>query len=358
MSKSLGNGVDPLEVVDEYGADTLRFSLITGNTPGNDMRFSREKVQGSQKFCNKLWNASRFALMNLDGFDPTKGAPAADSLELSDRWILSRLQHTKAKVQRHLARFDVGEGARTLYQFTWNELCDWYIELAKPRLYDQDNVQARYNAQYVLWTTLEQTLRLLHPFIPFITEELWQHLPGTGKTIVVSPWPKENELLRDTEAEEQFELLMEAIRGIRNIRAELNISPGQRTPAILQVDDRRLYDTLIEGSEYISDLARVDSLELRANTEEKPQKALAAIVRGIEVYVPLEGVVDIDAELERLRDELEEARAFLAESQARLANDNFVKKAPEEVVARERTRKQEQADRVSRLEERISQLSE
>jgi len=196
MSKSLGNGIDPVEVIEKYGADTLRFMLITGNTPGNDMRFYWERVESARNFANKLWNASRFMLMNLEGFDKTF-VPEASDYTLADKWILSRYAKTAISITENLEKFELGEAGRSLYDFIWNEFCDWYIELSKARLYDKENVRPRKVAQYVLGYVLEHTLRLLHPFMPFITEEIWQHIPHEGKSIMVADWPTGEEAKLD-----------------------------------------------------------------------------------------------------------------------------------------------------------------
>src|SRR5690606_960754 len=244
MSKSLGNGVDPLEVIDQYGADALRMTLVSGVAPGNDMRYHPEKVEASRNFANKIWNAARFALMHLEGFTPRLGVDRADEdgeasgawqrflaeegVELADRWILSRYHRTVAEVTRHLGRYDLGEGARTLYDFIWSEFCDWYIELVKERLNGRRGEAARRAAQQVLWYVLKGTLELLHPYMPFITEELWQHLPGTGESIVVTPWPTSDPQLIDPRVEEAMDVVMDVIKAIRNIRAEKGVPPGRQ----------------------------------------------------------------------------------------------------------------------------------
>ncbi|MBR6635862.1 MAG: valine--tRNA ligase, partial [Phascolarctobacterium sp.] len=230
MSKSLGNGIDPLEVIDQYGADTLRFMLITGNTPGNDMRFYWERVESTRNFANKIWNASRFALMNIEGYDPNaKLAPYT----LADRWILSRLQHVSKEVTDLLGKFELGEAGRSIYDFIWGEVCDWYIELAKPRLYNKENAEERATAQHVLATVLTSAMQLLHPYMPFITEEIYQCLPHQAESIMVSEWPFAKEELMDDEAERLMGAIMDSIKAIRNMRAEVNVPPGKKVPAIL-----------------------------------------------------------------------------------------------------------------------------
>lgn len=231
MSKSLGNGIDPVEVIDQYGADTLRFMLITGNTPGNDMRFINDRVVATRNFANKLWNASRFMLMNLEGFDKSF-VPAEEDYTLADKWIMSRYAKTAQGVTANLEKFELGEAGRLIYEFIWNEFCDWYIELAKARLYDKENLRPRQTAQYVLGYVLEGTLRLLHPFMPFITEEIWQHIPHEGISIMVSQWPGNDEkalsqLINDGD-EAAMTAIMESIKTIRALRLEVNAAPGKR----------------------------------------------------------------------------------------------------------------------------------
>lgn len=360
MSKSLGNGIDPLEVIERYGADTLRFTLVTGNAPGNDMRFSWEKVEGSRNFCNKLWNAARFALLHMDDFDPAAGEPC---LELADRWILSRVRRVAGEVDRHLERYDLGEAARELHQFIWGELCDWYIELVKPRLYGEGK-EARYAVQHTLWRAFDTALRLLHPFMPFITEEIWQHLPHDGDSLMVMPWPARRAVagLEDTEpaadprAEEQMEVIIEVTRSIRSLRAEVGVDAGKRGWVLLEAGSQLAREALETGRAYILELGRVEELHLIAAGADVPRRALTNVVKGVKITMPLEGLVDLDRERERLQKELAGARAELERSQRKLANHGFVSQAPPQVVDRERERNGELAIAVKKLEERLAQL--
>ncbi|HEY8417772.1 MAG TPA: valine--tRNA ligase [Limnochordales bacterium] len=360
MSKSLGNGVDPLEVIREYGADALRFTLVTGITPGNDTRYQPEKVEASRNFCNKIWNASRFAMMNLEDFNPAEADLKSRSLNLHDRWILSRLDWTTAELTRHLERFDLGEGARTLYEFIWSELCDWYIELIKPRLYGRHGEESRRTAQHVLWHVLETTLRLLHPYMPFISEEIWQLLhrvtgtPVPVPSVMVARWP-EPAGWRDEAVEQEMQVLIDIVRGIRNVRAEKQVEPGRQIKAIVQAPAARR--ALVEDAvPYIQALARVGEIRIIDEAEPAPEHAIAVIAGGVQVHLPLAGLVDIEQETARLEKELAETEQQLAAVNARLANAAFVAKAPEHVVQRERQRQQELAEKERLLRQRLAEL--
>lgn len=360
MSKSLGNGVDPLEVIAEFGADALRFTLVSGIAPGNDTRYHPDKVEASRNFCNKIWNASRFALMNLEDFDPAASALADRQLSLHDRWILSRLDWTTAEVDRHLERYDLSEAARVLYEFVWSELCDWYIELIKPRLYGRSGEESRRTAQHVLWHVLETALRLLHPYMPFLTEEIWQLLYETTGTkretvsVMKAPWPTPSGR-RDEAAEADMEVFTEIVRAIRNVRAEQHVEPGRRIAAILHAAPER-HPLLKEAAPHIQTLARVEQLDIRPPDAPKPEQAIAAVAGRVELFVPLAGLVDVKQELARLNKELAETTAQLQALDGRLGNENFVNKAPAPVVERARKQRQETAEQQQLLQRRIEQL--
>ena len=319
MSKSLGNGIDPLEVVEKYGADTLRFMLITGNTPGNDMRFYWERVESTRNFANKLWNASRFVLMNLTDYDENFD-PQASDYTLADKWILSRYNQTVSDVTRNLERFELGEAGRAIYEFIWNEFCDWYIELSKARLYNKEDSRARQTAQSVLCYVLENTLKLLHPFMPFITEEIWQHIPHEGDSIIVASWPVEQTTLTDKKAELNMEIVMETIKAIRNMRAEVNVAPGRKSEAILQLASAELVELFELNASYVKTLAAVEPLNVSLTTPEKPENAMAAVVSGVEIYMPLKGLIDVDKETARLNKELLTLDKELARVSGKLSN--------------------------------------
>lgn len=353
MSKSLGNGIDPLEVVEKYGADTLRFTLVTGNTPGNDMRFYWERVEGSRNFANKIWNAARFVLMNLDGFEHHAGP---GELAPVDKWIISRYQRTVAAVTDNLARFELGEAARALYDFIWSEFCDWYIEMSKPRLYDRENAAARQTAQYVLWYVLLGTMKLLHPFMPFITEEIWQHLPHEGISIMTAPWPQVDNDRICPQAEQRVNLVMEIIKAVRNMRAEMNVPPGKRSPLILLAASQEMAAFLQHHQPYFTALAGAAPLTVDLLDSAKPKNALTAVAQGVEIYLPLKGLIDVNKELARLAKERDELAQDLARVQAKLANQAFIAKAPPVVVAKERAKEKELQAKRQALEERMAYL--
>ncbi len=354
MSKSLGNGIDPLEVIEKYGADTLRFMLITGNTPGNDMRFYWERVEGTRNFANKIWNASRFALMNMEGYD--KDAELAP-YTLADKWILSRLQDTVKDVTGLLERFELGEAGRAIYDFIWSEVCDWYIEIAKPRLYNKEAAAERATAQHVLATVLVSAMKLLHPYMPFITEEIYQCLPHEAESIMISKWPVADENLIDPEAERGMNAIMDSIKAIRNMRAEVNANPGKKIPAIMLVSED-LREVVAHNDSYIKLLGGIDNLELRPLNGEKPENAMAAVVTGIEVYLPLAGLIDVEKETQRLSKELAAMEKDLQRAGGKLNNAGFLAKAPEDVIAKERAKYEELSGKIEAVKKRMEYLAE
>ena len=354
MSKSLGNGIDPLEVIEKYGADTLRFMLITGNTPGNDMRFYWERVEGTRNFANKIWNASRFALMNMEGYD--KDAELAP-YTLADKWILSRLQDTVKDVSGLLERFELGEAGRAIYDFIWSEVCDWYIEIAKPRLYNKEAAAERATAQHVLATVLVSAMKLLHPYMPFITEEIYQCLPHEAESIMISKWPVADESLVDSEAERGMNAIMDSIKAIRNMRAEVNANPGKKIPAIMLVSED-LREVVANNDSYIKLLGGIDNLELRPLNGEKPENAMAAVVTGIEVYLPLAGLIDVEKETQRLSKELAAMEKDLQRAGGKLNNAGFLAKAPEDVIAKERAKYEELSGKIEAVKKRMAYLAE
>jgi valyl-tRNA synthetase len=364
MSKSLGNIQDPLEVIDNYGADTLRFTLLTGNTPGNDLRFQQERVEGARNFANKVWNASRFALMNLGDFEA--GAPDRfdrAALTLADRWILSRFSRTVQDVDRNLDSYELGEAARVLYEFIWDELCDWYIELAKPRLYGRDTPASRRTAQHVLRYVLQHTLELLHPFMPFLTEEIWQHLSGLNRSnseprtsIMVAPWPQRRPDLEDRDGETEMTLLMDLIRSVRNLRSELNLPPGKAARCVIVTDDPAVRQLLEHRAPYITQLAVAEPLEFAGPEQPKPKQALSSAVRGVEVYIPLAGLVQLDKEIARLEKETGAVGQDLARVRGKLANESFLAKAPPEVIEKEREKEADLEKRLAAIGRRLAAL--
>ncbi|MBQ1915534.1 MAG: valine--tRNA ligase [Selenomonadaceae bacterium] len=356
MSKSLGNGIDPVEVVDKYGADTLRFMLITGNTPGNDMRFYWERVESARNFANKIWNASRYMLMNLEGFDHGF-VPAEEDYTLADKWILSRYARTAHDVTENLEKFELGEAGRMIYEFIWNEFCDWYIELTKARLYDKDQERPRQTALYVLGYVLEHTLRLLHPFMPFITEEIWQKLPHEGKSIMIAAWPSGEEGKLDDEAEKQMTAIMETIKTVRNLRAEVNAAPGKKSEVILHFPDESLRKVFAEHEGYLVSLASAEPVTILEAGGEKPENAMAGVVNGVEIYLPLKGLIDVEKETARLKKEAEKLEKELKRLSGKLENPGFLAKAPEQVVAGEREKLAGYEEKKKSMAERLEYLA-
>lgn len=356
MSKSLGNGIDPIEVIEKYGADTLRFSLITGVTPGNDVRFHWDKVENTRNFANKIWNASRFVLMNLEGYEEIEIDP--EELTLADRWIISRLNQRAGEVSSLLERYDLGEAAKVLYDFIWDEFCDWYIELAKPRLGNTVSRREKLVVQNVLNKVLTNILRLLHPFMPFITEEIYQYLPGHSGTIMLDTWPLKDDNQIEQKSLDDMQQIMGAIRALRNIRAEFNIAPGSQIKAVLVVADENYRRVFAANQSYIRQMARLQEMEIAASLSQKPAQAVSALTAHAEIYVPLEGVIDIAKEVARLEKDLKNAEGELAKAVGKLNNENFVSRAPQEVIEKEKAKAEEARIRKEGILQRLQILKD
>lgn len=352
MSKSLGNGVDPMEVIEKYGADALRFTLATGNSPGNDQRFYWEKVEANRNFANKIWNASRFALMNLSGFR-YEDIDLSGELSTPDKWILTRLQRAIADVTRLTDAFEFGEVGRVLYNFIWDDLCDWYIEMAKLPLYGTDEA-AKKTTQSVLVTVLDQTLRLLHPFMPFITEEIWQALPHQGESITVAEWPTAKEEWIFTDAEAEMNLLTEVIRSVRNIRAEVNVPMSKKIELLIKPNDALALERLKRGEDYITRFCNPERLEI-SDQLTTPEKAMSSVITGAELFLPLAGLIDLEQELGRLEKELATLHNEVERIEKKLNNAGFMAKAPEKVVAEEKAK---MADYMEKRDKVIARLAE
>ena len=340
MSKSLGNGIDPLKVIDQYGADALRFFLATGNSPGNDMRFSEKRVEASRNFANKLWNASRFVHMNIDDFNVENRLP--EKLETEDKWILNEFNKVTKEINENLEKFELGVAVQKLYDFIWDCYCDWYIELAKSRL--QSDEQTAQNARQVLVWVLEKTLRLLHPFMPYITEEIWQTLPHDGETIMLSKYPEYDENLDFPQAAKEMESVMDAIKAIRNRRQEMNVPPSRKAKVYIAT---KLEDVFANGSKFICKLASASEVEIGESFE--IEGAVTVVTTDAKIYIPMDELVDKAAETARLKKELAATEKLLAQSEGKLNNQGFISKAPEKVVE---TVKQQAA----REREKIAQL--
>ena len=354
MSKSLGNGVDPIDVIESHGTDSLRFMLVTGNTSGNDLRFQYERLEGARNFANKIWNASRFALMNLQDYEPSN-APTVAQYTLADRWIISRYQAAVADTTRFLEQYELGEAARTLYEFIWSELCDWYIELVKPRLYGKTTAADRQVAQDVLVRVLKGSLELLHPLMPFITEEIWQRLPHRGLTVMRASWPTVDKQACDAGAEAKMDLIMEVTRGVRKIRGEMNVPPGKVAAVLLVVPEPQIRSVLEEELAYIEHLAH-GKVTVYTSLKEKPEQAAVAVTRGVDIYVPLKNLINIDREIARLTKELTGVENDLDRVLKKLASAGFMEKAPPDVVAKEQAKKAELATKQTSLKERLAML--
>jgi valyl-tRNA synthetase len=353
MSKTRGNVIDPLVMIDAYGADALRFTLTALAVQGRDIRLSEERIAGYRHFMNKLWNATRFCLQNLAGYDPTRVDPAHLQPELADRWICSRLQRIITEVRQALASYAFNEVAHLLYHFVWHELCDWYIELAKQRL--RGNGIPRLTAQHTLATVLDQTLRLLHPLIPFITEELWQHLPQASESLVIASYPTADARDIDATAESQMQLLMDVVSAIRTMRGEVRLAPSQRVEARLRVADATQQALLQQHAAYLTTLATLQTLQIAAAMQ-RPEAAATAVVAGIDIYMPLAGLIDFAQEKQRLEKDLQKLRQELQQTARKLGNAQFLERAPADIVAKERTVQAERQDKLQRLQAAMERL--
>lgn len=350
MSKSLGNGIDPLEIIKEYGADALRFNLATGNAPGNDMRFYIERVEAGRNFANKIWNASRFTMMNLDITE--NKLPPVDELQTEDKWILSKFNKTVRIVTENLDKFELGIALSNLYDFIWENFCDWYIELVKPRLFDKENPTGK-TAQYVLTYVLSHTMQLLHPFMPFITEEIWLHLPHDGESIVISKWPEYDEALNFEEDEAAMTLIMDAISAVRNRRAEMNVPPSKKAKTIIVTDKPDVFN---KGEAFFIKLASASEVEVREDKDGIDANAVNVIVPGAEIYLPMSELVDKDKELARLNAEKKRLEGEIKRVEGKLNNQGFVSKAPKKVVDEEKAKGVKYKDMLDKVIENIKAM--
>ena len=353
MSKSLGNGIDPIEVIDKYGADALRFSLVMGVAPGSDIRMSEEKIESFRNFANKIWNASRFVLMNLQGFEP-QGIPSADKLQLADKWILTRYQETVREITDNLENYDLGFAATKLYDFIWSTFCDWYIEMAKQGLYADDG-EAKRTTQEVLLYVLTGTLKLLHPYMPFITEEVFGYLPGHKGMLITSQWPEVKPEYDFPAEADRMEGVMEVIRAIRNLRAEMNVAPGRKATLMLKPHEG-WSDALLAADGYFKRLAGASAVELLAADAPNPAKSASAVCDPCELFIPLGELVDVDKELARLEKDLKSAEGEVQRAEGKLSNEKFVAKAPANLVEAEKEKLTAARARVEKLKSRIAEM--
>ena len=346
MSKSLGNGIDPLEMIDRFGCDALRMNMVTGNSPGNDMRFYVERCEAMRNFANKLWNASRYVMMNLPEGAENR-LPEADRLEIADRWVLSKLNTLIAEVTDNLEKYELGIAVQKVYDFIWDTYCDWYIELTKARLYSEDPERKKCALQVLVYV-LDQVLRLLHPFMPFITEEIWQSLPHDGPALIRASWPVYRQELAFREEEAHMESVMNAIRAIRNRRAEMNVPPSRKASLYVLTAKPEVFR---EGADFIERLAYADSVTVLDSAPEKLEGMLSCDTSDAKLYIPMGQLVDAAKELARIDKELEKARKNLAGLEGKLSNEKFVSRAPEAVVNAEREKARKAQDLIAGLEQ-------
>ncbi len=350
MSKSLGNGIDPLEIIDKYGADALRFTLATGNSPGNDMRFSDERVEASRNFANKIWNAARFILMNLGENEPAPHIP--ENLILEDKWILSLYNALVVGVTDSLEKFELGMAVQKLYDFIWDVFCDWYIEIAKIRLNGEDEA-AKQTVKAVLVYVMSNTLKLLHPFMPFITEEIWQTLPHEGESIMVADWPKADSALTYAAEEAQMERIMTAIKAVRNRRAEMNVPPSKKAKVFIET---AYGDTFAAGTVFFNRLASASEVQV-AEQFDGMDDAVSIITESARIYIPMDELVDFQAELKRLEKEKASVQKELDMVNGKLGNENFVSKAPAAVVEKQRQAKTQLEEKMALIEESMQKIA-
>ncbi|TGB04150.1 valine--tRNA ligase [Halobacillus salinus] len=353
MSKSLGNGVDPMDVIDKYGADSLRWFLSTGSSPGQDLRFHWEKVESTWNFANKIWNASRFALMNMGDLKFNE-IDLTGEKSVADQWILTRLNQTIETVTQNIDKYEFGEAGRHLYNFIWDDFCDWYIEMAKLPLYGEDEARI-HTTRSILAYTLDQIMRMLHPFMPFITEEIWQHLPHEGESITQAAWPTVREEFHNEQAAAEMDRLVSIIRSVRNIRAEVDTPMSKEIQLMIQAKDEDVVKELEKNRNYLERFCNPSELTIATDLQ-APEKAMSAVVTGAELYLPLAGLINIEDEIKRLEDEWKKWDKEVDRVQKKLSNENFVSKAPEQVVEEERKKEQDYLEKRASVEARIKEL--
>jgi valyl-tRNA synthetase len=354
MSKSLGNGIDPLEVVDQFGADALRFMLMTGISPGNDTRFNNDRLESSRNFANKLWNASRFVLMNIDG-DLIDEETAKQNYKTEDKWIISRMNKAAKEVTDNLDKFELGMAAQRVYDFIWNEYCDWYIEIVKPRLYADEGID-KDTARFVLIKVLKDMLKLLHPFMPFITEEIWSFLPETSTRLIKADWPKSSEEENFEKAEANMEFIMEAVRSIRNTRAEMNVAPSRKARAIFVPSKEEAVEFIKTGAQYFATLANITEIKVVHDKTQIGEDTASSVMEGTEIYLPLADLIDFEKEIERLEKEKSRLQGEVDRVVNKLNNEKFMSKAPESVVNEEKEKMAKYESMMEKVVERLEHL--
>ena len=353
MSKSLGNGIDPLEVIDQYGADALRMTLITGNAPGNDMRFYYERVEANRNFANKVWNASRFIMMNMEGKEVTD---ASDSLEPVDKWIISKLNSLVKEVTDNMENFELGIAVQKIYDFIWDEFCDWYIEMVKPRLYNSDDTASQNAALWTLKTVLIDALKLLHPYMPFITEEIFCTIQSEEESIMISKWPEYSEARNFASEEKAIEIIKEAVRGIRNVRTEMNVAPSKKAHVYVVSEKEDIRKTFEEGRLFFATLSYASDVSVQADKNGIADDAVSVVIANANIYIPFAELVDIKQEIERLEKESKRLDGELARVNGMLSNERFLSKAPESKIAEEKEKLSKYTQMKQQVVERLAQL--
>ncbi|WP_026660866.1 valine--tRNA ligase [Butyrivibrio sp. AC2005] len=357
MSKSLGNGIDPLDIIDNYGADALRLTLITGNAPGNDMRFYNERVENSRNFANKVWNASRFIMMNMGEDEKSAiNQPAPEGLEPVDHWILSRLNNTIREVTENMDKYELGIAVQKVYDFIWDEFCDWYIEMVKPRLYNSDDKKSHEAVLWTLQTVLINGLKLLHPYMPFVTEEIFCTLQDEEESIMISKWPEYKEEWNYASDEKAIETIKEAVRGIRNIRTQMNVAPSRKALVYVVSEKDEVLDIFRTGKLFFETLASASESVFQKDKSGIAEDAVSVVLAEATIYIPFSDLVDISAEIERLEKEKKRLEGELKRSQSMLSNEKFLSKAPAEKIEEEKEKQKKYEQTFAQVEERLAQL--
>jgi valyl-tRNA synthetase len=355
MSKSKGNVIDPLMVMDEYGTDAFRFTLAALSVQGRDIRLSEERIKGYRNFANKIWNASRFALMNLEDYSPHQIDSGTGSSSLVDRWILSRLHRLIKEIEGALRDYKFNELAHLLYQFIWHEFCDWYLELIKPTLFQRDDTESKLATQHTMAEVLSISLQLLHPIMPFITEEIWQKLPSNKESIMISPYPIWNPKKIDVGAETEMGLIIDVVNSIRNVRWEMNVPPSQMIEVILFSKNPKSLEILRCYKIYIEHLGKADHVTI-SNSVKKPRTAATAVAQEVEIFLPLEGIIDFAEEERRLKKEIKKILKDLAKVTKKLSNEDFLAKAPESIIEREKLRARDLKEKHEKLMKSLNRI--
>ena len=353
MSKSLGNGIDPLEIIDQYGADALRLTLITGNAPGNDMRFYYEKVESNRNFANKIWNASRFIMMNM----PEEGLKVTDpALEPADKWILSKLNKLIREVTDNMDSFELGIAVSKVYDFIWDEFCDWYIEMVKPRLYNSDDQGSKDAALWTLQNVLINALKLLHPYMPFITEEIFCTLQSTEESIMISKWPEYTKAWEFEKEEGEIEIIKGAVRGIRNVRSEMNVPPSRKAQVFVVSENENTTNAFTEGKLFFEALAYASEVTIQKDKDGIAEDAVSVVIPNATLYIPFAELVDIKQEIERLQKEEKRLLGELSRVNGMLGNERFISKAPQAKIDEEKEKLQKYTQMMEQVKNRLQQL--